>query len=122
MAYGSTYGNMERSLAEAIADELANRNRIRTSFTDHSGTITSPAVSIPLMSANPDRQYLLVQNPINLQSADLWINFGSTATDSQPSIQIRPGEKLVFEGTSAPIEFITIFGVIKGQQYIAKQK
>src|ERR1044072_454479 len=60
-------------------------------LTDRSGTITTGGTSQQMMAANGTRSYLLISNnaPPNLEA--LWINFGTAALISSPSICLPTG-------------------------------
>jgi hypothetical protein len=73
-----------------IADSMGTLN-------DASGTIATPNVSQEQLPADPNRDYLFIQN---LHTGGLWVNFGSDATVSQPSIKLNQDEKFVMSRAS----------------------
>lgn len=91
--------------------DLPNRGAI----TPTGGTITTANTSQQILTANANRKYLLIQN----QSSEiLWINFGATATQSQPSIQI-PANGGFYESNSVfcSNQAINIIGATIGSSF-----
>lgn len=88
------------------------------SLTDRSGTITAGGTAQTLAAANAARKYLLIQNN---SSADLWLNFTTTAVASQPSIRLRAGETFVMEGAFVSTQLVSVIGATTGQTFSAKE-
>ncbi len=91
------------------------------SLYDRSGTITSGGTAQQLAAANGGRQYLLIQNN---SSADLWVNFGTTAVVGQPSIKIASGGAIEYSahGTGVvPTALVSIIGGTTSQAFTAKE-
>jgi hypothetical protein len=92
---------------------------VRGNLTDRSGTLTTGSTSQLLAAANPQRRYLLIQNPHATE--DLWINFTTAAALGQPSIRL-PALTLpmVFENFVST-EVVNVNAVTAGHPYIAKE-
>lgn len=86
--------------------------------TDRSGSITLGGTAQQIMAANTSRRYLLIQNN---SSANLWINFGIAAVQSQPSIQLQPGQAFVMENNTIFTSLVSIIGATTGQTFTAKE-
>lgn len=89
-------------------------------LTNRSGTITAGATAQSMMSANAARRYLLIQNPTT-GSESFWINFTTTAVQSQPSIEVAPGVTFIWEGTFIPTEAISVIASTTATPFIAKE-
>lgn len=87
-------------------------------LTDGSGTITTGGSAQQIFAANTDRRYLLIQN---VSTANEWINFGTSATESEPSIQLVPGGSFEFDAGFVDTELVSIIGATTGQAFTAKQ-
>lgn len=88
---------------------------------DGSGTITAGATAQQVFTQNTGRQYLLIQN---ISTGDLWVNFGVTAVQLQPSIKLVAGASVEFSsaGTGVvPTALVSIIGATTGQAFVAKQ-
>lgn len=91
------------------------------SLVDGSGTLAAGATAEDVFAANKGRQYLLVQNN---SAGDLWVNFGSDAVQTQPSIKLVSGASVEFSaaGTGVvPTARVSIIGATLGQAYTAKE-
>lgn len=91
------------------------------SLTDGSGDLVSGGSSEEVFAANPDREYLLVQNVDNYV---LWVNFGTAAVQGQPSIKLNPGGSIQFPigGSSfVPTQSVNVVGNTTAQEYTAKE-
>lgn len=62
--------------------------------TNTNTAVTNAVGGVQLLAANPNRQYLLIQNKD--ASGNIWVNFGAAATQAN-GIKIFPGQALVFE-------------------------
>jgi len=87
-------------------------------LTDRSGTITTGGTAQQLAPVNVTRRYLFVEN---VGTAILWINFTTTAVQSQPSIEIPAGYSFVMEDGFVSTELISIIGPTTGQAFTAKE-
>ena len=87
-------------------------------FTDGSSTIATGGTAQTVFASNASRRYLLIQNN---SSSDLWINFTTTAVQSQPSIRLVSYAIYVLEGNFVSTEAVSIIGATTGQAYTAKQ-
>ena len=86
-------------------------------LTDRSGTITAGGAAQQVAAANTSRKYLLIQN---LSGADLWVNFGTAAVASQPSLRLPPGWSLVMRDY-VDTQAVSVVGAATGQAYTAKE-
>jgi hypothetical protein len=85
---------------------------------DFSGTIAQANVSQQVVPLQQDRHYLFCQN---LDSVDLWGNFGSAASVGQPgSIRIPVGSELVEEGNFVSGEAFFLNSTKQGHMYTCK--
>ena len=88
-------------------------------ITDRSGTITTGGAAQVLMAANVARNSFSVQNN---SAVELWVNeLGATALASQPSIKIAPGVTYESPYGMMPVFAISIFGVVTGQAFSARE-
>ena len=87
-------------------------------LTDRSGTITTGGTAQQLAPVNVTRRYLFVEN---VGTAILWINFTTTAVQSQPSIEIPAGYSFVMEDGFVSTELMSIIGPTTGQAFTAKE-
>lgn len=96
-----------------------NNNTINRPLKDVSGTITTINVSQQQLAANPNRRYLFIQN---LHTGGLWVNFGTAATSSQPSIKLSPDEKFIMDSSSGYIstDSIHLLGGGSSQPFTVK--
>lgn len=93
----------------------------RGNLVDRSGTIATGATAQQLAAANPARIYLLVEN---ISAGDLWVNFGVTAVQAQPSVRLIPGASAEYSpaGTGwVPATTISIIGATTAQAFVAKE-
>lgn len=89
------------------------------SVTDRSGTITTGGSSQQVMAANPNRQFLLIQN---VSTDNLWVRFGaSAAVQTQPSIKLLPNSDLTFNGSWVPTQAVQIIGPTTSQAFTAEE-
>jgi hypothetical protein len=95
-------------------------------LTDRSGTIASGGTANTAIAANSARRYFLLQN---LSNTVLWVNFGVTAVQDQPSIALKAcgtagdgtGGAIVFEGSFVPTGSISIIGPTTGSKFSCKE-
>lgn len=87
-------------------------------LTDGSGTITTGGTSQQALASNTSRVYLLVQN---VGDVDLWVDFGTAAVQTQPSILLRSGGALTFEGVFVPTGTVNVIGATTGEPFVAKE-
>ena len=88
-------------------------------LTDRSGTLTAGAVAQQLAPANLSRTYLLIQNEHATEV--MWINFTTTAVQSQPSLQIAALATFVMETAAASTEVISVIATTIGHPWSAKE-
>lgn len=87
-------------------------------LTDRSGTITAGATAQALAASNSSRKYLIIQNN---SAESLWVNFTTTAVQSQPSLQLLPNGSLVMESGYISTEAVSIIGATTGSAFTAKE-
>jgi len=87
-------------------------------LTDGSGAITTASTNQQIFAANSARKYLLIQNS---SLYDMWINFTSAATLSQPSLLVTPGSAFTMENNFISIEAINIICATPTAAYTAKE-
>lgn len=86
--------------------------------TDGSGTITVGGAAQQAFAANADRKWFFFQN----QSAGtLWINFGTTAVEGQPSIEVLPHNVYESPASFVSTELVSVIGATTAQAFVAKQ-
>lgn len=105
--------NLINALSQAIGLSVK-----QSPLADGSGSITTGGTAQTVFAANTNRRYLYIQNN---STAALWINFTTTATTSQPSIQIAAGADFVMDGSFVSTELVSIVGATTGQTFTAKQ-
>lgn len=88
-----------------------------TAYVDGSGTITAGATSQVVFAANANRRYLFL---LNDSDTDAWVNFGTAAVASQPSIKI-PANGGFFEPLVVSNQSVNIIGATTGKTFVAKQ-
>lgn len=90
-----------------------------STLTDRSGTITTGNTAQTLMASNSSREGWYIRNN---SSASLWINeLGSTAVQSQPSLEIKTGELYESPAGGATLSAISIIGSTTGQSFTARE-
>jgi hypothetical protein len=89
------------------------------SLTDCSGTITAGGTAQQLAAANASRCYLLIQNVDPAE--DLWIDFGTIAVASQPSIKLLPGGAFSMEGSFVTGQSVSVIAATTSHPYTAKE-
>jgi hypothetical protein len=88
-------------------------------LTDGSGSITTGGTSQQIFAANATRQYLFIEN---LSSGNLYVNFGSAATQGSGSIMIVPNGSFVMENGTVSNQTVNIIGATSAQAFTAKQR
>lgn len=86
---------------------------------DGSSTITTGGTSQQIFATNASRKYLFVQN---LSTGNLYINFGSAATQGSGSILLLPNASFAMEASYTSTQTVNIIGATTGQAYTAKQQ
>ena len=86
-------------------------------FTDRSGTTTA-TTSVTVMAANASRQYVFFQN---VSDTDMWIDFGTAATNNQPSMKITPGSSFVMEGSVINTSSVLVYCTASSKAFTAKE-
>lgn len=87
---------------------------IATTFSDHSGTITTGNTAQTLLSANTNRKGFLI---VNNSNASLWFSATTTAVLTHPSIEIPPGALYESMPNCCPSNAISIIGATTGQVF-----
>src|SRR5690242_2422020 len=90
----------------------------RGAWTDRSGTITAGGAAQSVAPINANRSYIFI---MNISTDRLWINFGATAVQNQPSILLEVGAAFVLEANYIETEAISIIGPTTGQAFTAKE-
>ncbi|MDO8614615.1 MAG: hypothetical protein Q7T33_02625 [Dehalococcoidia bacterium] len=88
------------------------------SQTDRSSTITTGGTSQQVMAANSSRKYLFFQN---VSDTDMWINFGTAAVATQPSIYVKTLTGYVLEGSFVDTQALNVLCATTGKAYTAKE-
>ena len=115
---GGTDGTDLRALA---TDTLGRQVTTATgTLTNRSGTITAGGTAQVLMAVNASRKYLLVQNP-SAATESLWINFTTAAVESQPSIELTPGQGFLMEAGFISTEAVSVIAATTGHAFTAKE-
>ena len=105
------------TIETAVADGTIEL--VQITLTDKSGAITLGGTAQTLMAANPNRKYLYVQN---VSSNLLWINFGSSAVQDEPSIKLMPdSDAFKLDAKSIVTALVSIIGATTGQKFTAKE-
>lgn len=86
--------------------------------TDRSGTIAAGGTSQQVAAALSTRKWLVVQN---LSAEDLYLNFGTAAVQTQPSIRLAPGGSYENPPHFCPSGTINIIGATTGSVFTAKE-
>ena len=90
---------------------------LRGPVLDASGSITTGGVSRLVLDANPNRNYVEVQN---ISTGDLYVNYGAAATIESNSFKIEPGESHSLEAGFVSTDSVNIIGATTGQKYVCK--
>lgn len=85
---------------------------------DGSGTIVAGGVSQQIFAARPLRGYLNFQN---VSDTRMWINFGSPATQGQPSYLIEPDGYFIMDGSFIDNETVNVICASAGKAFTCKQ-
>lgn len=90
--------------------------------TDRSGALTAGSASEEIMAANPDRKYLLIQNPVDA-SETLYVNFTTVADEltNNGSIELAAGGSILMEGAFVSTEAVNVNAVTTNHYFIAKE-
>ena len=86
-------------------------------FTDRSGTITAGGTSQQVAAANTSRRYLVFQNH---SDTDMWLNFGTAAVATQPSVKIIANGGY-YEPLVAPLGTVNVLCATTGKAYTCKE-
>jgi hypothetical protein len=109
-----------------VADQTGNRLPVknigpRGSLVNHGGTITTGGTTQQLLASNASRNFVMIWNP-PASGANLWINFGSAATQDQNSYEIAPGGIFYQDGSGfVTTDAINIIGPTTGQVFGCKE-
>lgn len=87
-------------------------------LTNRSGTITTGGTAQTIMAANTSRRYLLIQN---VSDTTMWCDFGTTAVQNQPSIQIIAGANFFMQNNAISTELVSCVGATTGKAFTAKE-
>lgn len=84
---------------------------IQSDLTDLSVALTLAATAQNLRTANNGAGFLLIQNPTtNIGLGSIWVAFGKDAVQASPSIEIQPGQTMIFEGSVIPRQRVSVIG------------
>lgn len=103
---------LEQQVQTALIEQLLKGG----AFTDRSGTITLGGTSQQAAAANTSRRYLIFQN---ISDTTMWLNFGTAAVATQPSIQIVAGGN--YEPLVAPTQAVNVLCATTGKAYACKE-
>lgn len=105
--YVQTIGGTTPSFTRAINRLQSSQSGVNVPtqgiLTDNSAAVTTS--SAQLMAANPQRKYLLLQNP---GTVTVWFNFTTAAALTQPSYQLPAGGSFVQEASFVSTEAINV--------------
>ena len=87
------------------------------SITDHSGTILIGGTAQTLMPANAARHGCSIQN---VSQFDMWFFELGTAAAAEPAFLLPAGSQWTCPGNGVPTGAISIFGILTGQEYTAR--
>jgi hypothetical protein len=87
------------------------------SLTDRSGSAST--TSSQVMAANTDRKYLVFHNLSG--SINMWINFGSAATNGSGSIQVGPKDIFEMSGSFVSTQAVNVISGSGTPSYTAKE-
>ena len=85
---------------------------------DHSGSLTTGGTAQIAMNNNSKRSKWVFQN---VSSDTLWLNFGTTAVQDQPSIKILSNGDYAEESGSITPQYISIIGPTTGDKFTLKE-
>jgi len=85
---------------------------------NRSGTITTGGTQQTLAAANLNRKGMWIQN---LSTGSLWINELGSATQAQPSMEIKTGQLYEYPVDGVPATAISIIGATTGQAFSARE-
>lgn len=96
-------------------------------LTDGSGSIAAAGTSQQVFAAKTDRRYFIVQNPASASSQGiataepLFVNFGAAATETEPSIELSPGDIFAMEDGFIDTEAINVIAATVGHKFTSKE-
>lgn len=90
----------------------------RCTLKDKSGTVAVASTAQTVAPANASRDYFFFQNLD--ASADMWLNFGTSATADTPSIRLGPGDSITFD-TAVPVDLVSLICGTSGAKFTSKE-
>jgi hypothetical protein len=90
------------------------------SLTDRSVTITTGGTAQEAAPANPNRVYLLVQNPTT-SPGPVWFSTSTTAVADSPSIELQPGQSWESPASFCPTGAISVIAATTGAKVTIKE-
>jgi hypothetical protein len=90
----------------------------RGAVTDASSTLTAGGTAEDALASNLTRRWLFIQNVDDTE--DLWVDIGTDAVTSQPSIRLVAKAMLVFDGNFVPTARISVVADTTDHPYVAK--
>ena len=89
-------------------------------LTDRSVTITTGGTAQDAAPANPNRVYLLIQNPSG-NSGSVWFAIGTTATAASPAIELQPGQAWESQSSLCPTGAVSLIHATTGTKITVKE-
>lgn len=98
----------------------ADAQVFRGNIVDISGTVTAGAASQQILAADPNRRYIMCQNPI-AATEPLFVNFGAAASTTTASYELAAGGSVAFTGAGyVPMGTVNITAVTTGHRFVCK--
>lgn len=94
-----------------------NRSTGLDRHVDASALIAQANVAQQLLATDQDRHYLFIQN---VDSVDLWVDYGKAAVLDWPSILLSPGDNLTEEGNFVSGETVSIISSKVGHKVVCR--
>lgn len=80
--------------------------------------ITTGGAAQTVLTANSARQFFFFQN---ISDEDMWINFGTAATQDTPSIKIEPGSSYEAPSHFVPSGLVSVISATTGKKFVCKE-
>lgn len=108
--YGATLVQLQDASGRDV-DFVAQREPV-----DASGTVTTAGGSQQALPSDPFRRFLLIQIPSDAPEP-VWLQFGHRAVVGWPSIEMRPGALLKFDGSYIPTSTVSVTSASEGTRF-----
>lgn len=123
-SYKEVTDNAVTEVAQRVTDPLLqdsltsiDENTTRQgTLTNYSGTATTTSAAV--IASNTARKYLFLQN---VSGGTIWMNFGTAAVASQPSIEISPGDVFVMDGAFISTQSVNIRSQTGSRDFVLKE-